>query len=213
MAQHCYQVMLDHIDEVKTLSVSQFSKKYHLNREVVLHFVKYYFDPYAKYINKNGNKIKSQTFEIISLICQSNMTYQEIADAKGVSRQRVGAIAKSYDISRISKRCAYYQLYQIFIQCPNLENMTASEIADKFNVSYHTTLRVLNTFQVPFKKWHQKKITEEQFQNLLIDLKSGNFSYKSLGEKYNLSTSWVIQIARKHHLTVTEVKKAKTEEK
>ena len=204
MSMKCKECILEHKNELKQMAACQFAEKYDLNYHAVLYWLNALNIKYAKYGNPNGKRISSETEGIVELLKKGTMSYQQIADLKGVSRQRVGAIAKSFNLSPKTKREIYLER---LLADDNLCNMSVAEISKKHDIPYNAALKILSEENLPYAKWNRSVLSEEDYQNLLSDLKSREYSYRKLADKYKVSLNWVVSVAKKHHLTAGELTK------
>lgn len=204
MSMKCKECILEHKKELKTMAACQFAEKYNLNYHAVLYWLKELNIKYAKYGNSNGKRISEETMDIIELLKKGTMTYQQIADIKGITRQRVGAIAKSFGLTNKSKKETYLERLQ---SDDNLCNMSVAEISKKHDIPYNTALKLLSANNMAYAKWNRPVLSEEDHKQLLEDLKSRKYSYRILAEKYKVSLNWVVSVAKKNNLTPGELAK------
>lgn len=202
MSMKCKECILEHKSELKNMAACQFAEKYDLNYHAVLYWLKELNIKYAKYGNPNGKRISKKTERIVELLKKGTMTYQQIADLNEVSRQRVGAIAKSFNLSPKTRREIYLAR---LLADENLCNMSAAEISKKHDIPYNTTLEILSEEKLLYARWNHPVLSDEDYQALLSDLKSQKYTYRKLADKYDVSLNWVVSVAKKHHLTTREL--------
>lgn len=198
MSLKCKACILDHKEELKSMSACQFAEKYNLNYHAVLFWLDKLKIKYAKFGNPNGKHLSNDTVGIVKLLKKGTMTYQQIADLKGISRQRVGQIAKAHGIRPVTKKEMYLARLQ---SDSNLCNMSAMDISQKHDIPYDTTIKLLAEANLPYSKWNRSVLSEKDYQNLLTDLKRQYLSYAKLAKKYKVSLNWVVSVAKKHKLT------------
>ena len=204
MSMQCKECILANQEELKTMSASQFARQYNLNYHAVLYWLDKLNIKHAKYGNLNGKRVGKSTNTIIALLKKGTMTYQQIADKNGVSRQYVGAVAKEYGIPHKSKREIYLERLR---SDKNLCNMNAREISKKHDIPYNTVLDLLSSEGLSYARWNRPLLSDKDYNRLLSDLESQKYSYQKLADKYKVSLNWVVSVAKKHHLTVGELSK------
>lgn len=199
-AKKYYMEILKHEKELQEMPAIKFAEKYNINYKVLLHFLKTFDIPYFS---------RTNTLEVVKLLKQGNLSYQEIANLRGITRQRVSTIAKEHNIKSSTAITKKQKYSEILKKSPEVRNMNAREISEKFDISYSMTLDILKSENIPFGKWQYQVLSNRRYQNLLKDLASGNFTYKRLSGKYKVSITWIVKVAKEHHLTYKELREVK----
>jgi len=194
MARRCYKIIEDNKDDLMTMSPGQFAKKYNINYRVVCHYIKVHKVPCLRYGRLTNAQSESTTIEVIKLLKQGDLSYRQIGEKVGLSKQRVGIIAKDYNLN--NSRSKYDRNVQQIKELPNLKYMNARQISETLHISYAIVLKILKEENIEHAHWQQKVLSDEKFEEMLQDLRDGNISRNQIAKKYGVSINWVRKMYR-----------------
>lgn len=179
---------------LKNKTYNEISKILGVSKKEILKYVK----ESELYIER-----KERNIQIIQEGLEKKLSRNQIAEILGITPAKVSNLAGYYKIPTTFKKIRFEKQEELILREYKKLPVSTHKMAEQTGILY-STCRIIykkhNLISVVSRKGHYKKLSKEETNTIIKEIKKGETSLSQIGKEHNVSRQWIACLKKRNNL-------------